>query len=63
MSVRSSDELVSAEVMEVAMAVVDQLINETKTFHTALPLESTVLMQHILSINGDLSWIRPHTWR
>lgn len=54
----SSDELVSAEVMVMAMAVVDQLINETKTFHTAPPQESTVLMQHILSINGDVTWTR-----
>ena len=54
----SSDELVSAEVMVMAMAVVDQLINETKAFYTAPPQESTVLMQHIPSINGDVTWRR-----
>ena len=56
--VRSSDELISAEVMELAMAVVDQLIMETKAFHEAPPQEATVLMQHILSIKGDVTWSR-----
>ena len=56
--VRSSDEDVSAEMMELAMAVVDQLIMETKAFHTAPPNDATLLIQHILSIKGDVTWSR-----
>ena len=40
------------------MAVVDQLIMETKAFHEAPPQEATVLMQHILSLKGDVTWTR-----
>lgn len=56
--VRSNDDRVSAETMDMAMAIVDQLITETKAFHEAPPQEATVLMQHILSIKGDVSWSR-----
>ena len=56
--VRSPDEIVAAETMELAMSIVDQLIEETKAFHDAPPQEATVLMQHILSINGDVTWSR-----
>ena len=56
--VRSTDDRVSAETMELGMAIVDQLITETKTFHDAPPEEATVLMQHILSIKGDVNWSR-----
>ena len=54
--VRSIDECVEAETMELAMAIVDQLITETKAFHEAPAAEATVLMQHILSIKGDVTW-------
>ena len=54
--VRSIDECVAAETMELAMAIVDQLIMETKAFHEAPPQEATVLMQHILSLKGDVTW-------
>ena len=40
------------------MAIVDQLITETKAFHEAPPQEAIVLMQHILSLKGDVSWSR-----
>ena len=56
--VRSTDECVEAETMELAMAIVDQLITETKAFHEAPPQEATVLMQHILSFKGDVTWSR-----
>ena len=35
--VRSNDDHVSAEMMELAMVIVDQLITETKAFHDAPP--------------------------
>ena len=56
--VRSSNEEVGAGLMEMAMAVVDQLVNETKAFHEAPPEQATVLMQHILSLKGDVAWSR-----
>ena len=56
--VRSTDECVEAKTMELAMTIVDQLVNETKAFHDAPPEEATVLMQHILSIKGDVTWSR-----
>ena len=56
--VRSTDERVAHATMETAMAIVDQLIEETKAFHEAPPEEATVLMQHILSIKGDVTWSR-----
>ena len=31
---------------------------ETKAFHDAPPEEATVLMQHILSLKGDVTWSR-----
>ncbi len=56
--VQSSDQDVSAETMALAMTIVDQLITETKAFHEAPPQEATVMMQHILSISGDVTWTR-----
>ena len=39
-----------------AVRAADQLIEKTTAFHEAPPEEATVLMQHILSIKGDVTW-------
>ncbi|WP_415410836.1 hypothetical protein ACLM45_04585 [Synechococcus sp. A10-1-5-9] len=51
---QSTDRHVVTERVIVVMDSADQLIIETKAFHEAPPLEATVLMQHILSINSDV---------
>ena len=56
--VRSSDQQVSEAIMVKAMAIVDQLISETKAFHASPADQATLLMQHILTIKGDVDWTK-----
>ena len=56
--VRSTDELVSVEVMQLAMAIVDQLMVETQAFHDGPTDQAAGLIQHILSMKGEVNWTR-----
>ena len=51
---QSTDRHVVTERVVVVMDSADQLIIETKAFHEAPPVETTVLMQHIFSIKSDV---------
>lgn len=58
---KSDDTNVGADLMQVAMAVVDQLVAETELFHDAPASAGTLLMQHVHQLSENHG-NRPVSW-
>lgn len=56
--VRSDRGIVSAETMQLAMDIVDQLISETRLLHDRPTGKSSVLVNAISSLKGEITWTK-----